>query len=101
MVEGTPLERVQVVNSGARVQIPPSPLQGRGLACTLISKQQCNPEDSREKALRQPDLRDFREQIPKQNSKSQINNIVDPAGTNLNNFIESLILAQDERWRRA
>ena len=24
--EGTPLERVQVVNSGARVQIPPSPL---------------------------------------------------------------------------
>lgn len=26
MAEGTPLERVQVVNSGARVQIPPSPL---------------------------------------------------------------------------
>ena len=25
MAEGTPLERVQVVNSGARVQIPPSP----------------------------------------------------------------------------
>ena len=25
-VEGTPLERVQVVNSGARVQIPPSAL---------------------------------------------------------------------------
>ena len=25
VVEGTPLERVQVVNSGARVQIPPSP----------------------------------------------------------------------------
>ena len=25
--EGTPLERVQVVNSGARVQIPPSPLK--------------------------------------------------------------------------
>ena len=25
--EGTPLERVQVVNSGARVQIPPSPLE--------------------------------------------------------------------------
>ena len=24
--EGTPLERVQVVNSGARVQIPPSPV---------------------------------------------------------------------------
>lgn len=25
MAEGTPLERVQVVDSGARVQIPPSP----------------------------------------------------------------------------
>ena len=25
MAEGAPLERVQVVNSGARVQIPPSP----------------------------------------------------------------------------
>ena len=28
LAEGTPLERVQVVNSGARVQIPPSPLLG-------------------------------------------------------------------------
>ena len=27
MAEGTPLERVQVVNSGARVQIPPSALK--------------------------------------------------------------------------
>ena len=27
--EGTPLEREQVVNSGARVQIPPSPLTGQ------------------------------------------------------------------------
>ena len=27
MAEGTPLERVQVVNSGARVQIPPSPFE--------------------------------------------------------------------------
>ena len=27
MAEGTPLERVQVVNSGARVQIPPSPVR--------------------------------------------------------------------------
>ena len=26
LAEGTPQERVQVVNSGARVQIPPSPL---------------------------------------------------------------------------
>lgn len=30
MAEGTPLERVQVVNSGARVQIPPSPYYGAG-----------------------------------------------------------------------
>ena len=28
MAEGTPLERVQVVDSGARVQIPPSPEKG-------------------------------------------------------------------------
>ena len=28
LAEGTPLERVQVVNSGARVQIPPSPVVG-------------------------------------------------------------------------
>ena len=27
MAEGTPLERVQVVSSGARVQIPPSAFQ--------------------------------------------------------------------------
>ena len=27
MAEGTPLERVQVVNSGARGQIPPSPFE--------------------------------------------------------------------------
>ena len=27
--EGTPLERVQVVNSGARVQIPPSPFENK------------------------------------------------------------------------
>ena len=26
LAEGTPLERVQVVSNGARVQIPPSPL---------------------------------------------------------------------------
>ena len=30
MAEGTPLERVQVVNSGARVQIPPSPFARQG-----------------------------------------------------------------------
>ena len=29
LAEGTPLERVQVVNSGARVQIPPSPLTAK------------------------------------------------------------------------
>ena len=33
LAEGTPLERVQVVNSGARVQIPPSPL-----ACKMITR---------------------------------------------------------------
>ena len=31
LAEGTPLERVQVVNSGARVQIPPSPLGSKEL----------------------------------------------------------------------
>ena len=31
LAEGTPLERVQVVNSGARVQIPPSPLSDESL----------------------------------------------------------------------
>ena len=52
-VEGTPLERVQVVNSGARVQIPPSPSGNfPGLFLrklpnrTLTNKQQCNPENS-------------------------------------------------------
>ena len=33
MAEGTPLERVQVVNSGARVQIPPSPLLFENIGC--------------------------------------------------------------------
>ena len=48
--EGTPLERVQVVNSGARVQIPPSAVTFC-IKCaelvaqsTLTNKQQCNPE---------------------------------------------------------
>ena len=42
--EGTPLERVQVVNSGARVQIPPSPfflnvfLKRQNLVLTLIKQ---------------------------------------------------------------
>ena len=34
MAEGTPLERVQVVNSGARVQIPPSPLAAGNICRT-------------------------------------------------------------------
>ena len=48
MAEGTPLERVQVVNSGARVQIPPSPLAVAKQIphSTLTNEQQCNPEDS-------------------------------------------------------
>ena len=37
-VEGTPLERVQVVNSGARVQIPPSPF-------LFFGKQKINKKD--------------------------------------------------------
>ena len=39
LAEGTPLERVQVVNSGARVQIPPSPfavLLYKKLLCKLV-----------------------------------------------------------------
>ena len=31
LAEGTPLERVQVVNSDARVQIPPSPLAQKNI----------------------------------------------------------------------
>ena len=34
MAEGTPLEREQVVNSGARVQIPPSPFVVRHVCPT-------------------------------------------------------------------
>ena len=59
MVEETPLERVQVVNSGARVQIPPSPFGSDakrltdlktplfGSYGTLTNKQQCNLENSK------------------------------------------------------
>ena len=43
LAEGTPLERVQVVNSGARVQIPPSPLIG----CRFITY--CRTETERQK----------------------------------------------------
>ena len=38
MAEGTPLERVQVVNSGARVQIPPSALMERNEKKFLTSE---------------------------------------------------------------
>ena len=38
MAEGTPLERVQVVNSGARVQIPPSPLERHYMLFRLLLK---------------------------------------------------------------
>mgnify|MGYP007121850232 CR=1 FL=1 len=44
MAEGTPLERVQVVNSGARVQIPPSPLAAfytLQMAAGMIIYQRC------------------------------------------------------------
>ena len=36
LAEGTPLERVQVVNSGARVQIPPSPLIIYNMSCSIF-----------------------------------------------------------------
>ncbi len=39
LAEGTPLERVQVVNSGARVQIPPSPFLRFYDAGLLASRQ--------------------------------------------------------------
>ena len=35
LAEGAPLERVQVVNSGARVQIPPSPFGDLRIASKL------------------------------------------------------------------
>ena len=38
LAEGTPLERVQVVNSGARVQIPPSPLSEAEMLLKKSSK---------------------------------------------------------------
>ena len=38
--EGTPLERVQVVNSGARVQIPPSPFKNLCLQVTCGTRKQ-------------------------------------------------------------
>ena len=92
--EGTPLERVQVVNSGARVQIPPSPFSSGGnmsTACTLTNKQQCNPEDSKrensEKRRNKPKAVKRKEQLVVVLDRKLFN--------------ESLILAQDERWRRA
>lgn len=54
MAEGTPLERVQVVNSGARVQIPPSALISvryqKNEPWKLKIEQYTNPEDSKHKA---------------------------------------------------
>ena len=38
LAEGTPLERVQVVNSGARVQIPPSPLRSSFCSMKKVEK---------------------------------------------------------------
>ncbi len=42
LAEGTPLERVQVVNSGARVQIPPSPL-----VCIMYLQHRCEENTDR------------------------------------------------------
>ncbi len=50
MAEGTPLERVQVVNSGARVQIPPSPFvsdRQPGITAVMVDHKSCRAEDTR------------------------------------------------------
>ena len=44
MVEETPLERVQVVKSGARVQIPPSPFRLYGGVAQLGERLPCKQE---------------------------------------------------------
>ena len=44
MAEGTPLERVQVVNSGARVQIPPSPFRRQEAAQSFFIREAFPPE---------------------------------------------------------
>ena len=50
MAEGTPLERVQVVNSGARVQIPPSPFvsdRQPEITAVIVDRKLCRVEDTR------------------------------------------------------
>ncbi len=50
MAEGTPLERVQVVNSGARVQIPPSPFvsdRQPEITEAMVDQKPCRAEDTR------------------------------------------------------
>ena len=72
---------------------------------TLTDKQQCNPEDSKKKEI-------FREKRTKP-SKRSLKEISqwslrrfelekeNPHGSVVEIYVESLILAQDERWRRA
>ena len=57
MAEGTPLERVQVVNSGARVQIPPSPFLSKKRKKKFLTKQKrC---DKIEKLLKRTSVEEF------------------------------------------
>ena len=50
MAEGTPLDRVQVVSSGARVQIPPSPF---GISSNCQKAERCLQQSpSRSRAAR-------------------------------------------------
>ncbi len=74
MAEGTPLERVQVVNSGARVQIPPSPFGDLRIAneiSTLTIKQQCNPENSRTEFMELKEISEERNHKSKPRKRSE------------------------------
>ena len=142
MAEGTPLERVQVVNSGARVQIPPSPfgpfLVRKKVWVVLSAPWQIN-SNATLKIQRKLSLSEQKQYngktrsqavlCPESNEREKDKSLI-PAwkflpgrndsmawfhnarvlqkqklailrsGTE-QNFFESLILAQDERWRRA
>ena len=76
------------------------------LACTLTNKQQCNPENSRTEFMELKEISEERNHKSKsrKNLKESFQGRKRKAKFNLGKgqlFIESLILAQDERWRRA
>ena len=76
------------------------------LACTLTNKQQCNPENSRTEFMELKEISEERNHKSKsrKNLKESFRGRKRKAKFNLGKgqlFIESLILAQDERWRRA